>query len=222
MFSFRTTPLEDQLDKALREGKVGCFCTQNCWDTARTRWMYDIFRSRGNLEVVFTPRDAELTPGTNHIDFDLERLSGLNAVVVEIQDVGVRYFNYTKDVMRLMEMLLLLGEDAPSLYVVDHINPSGRVVEGTIPSVVGEMFVPKVAHRHGLTLGELVNLCCRGPSRPPPTSPDCSAPTYTAEEGCGTIRQSPPVSARPVLTSTLARPSCIRDFPWTFPSWKAP
>lgn len=158
MFSFRTTPLEDQLDKALREGKVGCFCTQNCWDTARTRWMYDIFRSRGNLEVVFTPRDAELTPGTNHIDFDLERLSGLNAVVVEIQDVGVRYFNYTKDVMRLMEMLLLLGEDAPSLYVVDHINPSGRVVEGTIPSVVGEMFVPKVAHRHGLTLGELVNL----------------------------------------------------------------
>ena len=158
MFSFRTTPLEDQLDRTLHEGKVGCFCTQNCWDTGRTRWMYDIFRDRGNLEVVFSPRDAELTPGTNHIDFDLERLQGLNAVVVEIQDVGVRYFNYTKDVMRLMEMLTLLGEDAPSLYVVDHINPSGRVVEGTIPSVVGEMFVPKVAHRHGLTLGELVNL----------------------------------------------------------------
>ena len=158
MFSFRTTPLEDQLDRTLQEGRIGCFCTQNCWDTGRSRWMYDIFRQRGNLQVVFTPRDAELTPGTNHIDFDLERLQGLNAVVVEIQDVGVRYFNYTKDVMRLMEMLQLLGEDAPSLYVVDHINPSGRVVEGTIPAVVGEMFVPKVAHRHGLTLGELVNL----------------------------------------------------------------
>ena len=147
MFSFRTTPLEDQLDRTLQEGRIGCFCTQNCWDTGRSRWMYDIFRQRGNLQVVFSPRDAELTPGTNHIDFDLERLQGLNAVVVEIQDVGVRYFNYTKDVMRLMEMLQLLGEDAPSLYVVDHINPSGRVVEGTIPAVVGEMFVPKVAHR---------------------------------------------------------------------------
>ena len=158
MFSFRTTPLEDQLDRTLQEGRIGCFCTQNCWDTGRSRWMYDIFRQRGNLEVVFSPRDAELTPGTNHIDFDLERLQGLNAVVVEIQDVGVRYFNYTKDVMRLMEMLQLLGDEAPSLYVVDHINPSGRVVEGTIPAVVGEMFVPKVAHRHGLTLGELVNL----------------------------------------------------------------
>jgi len=158
MFSFRTTPLEDQLDKALLYGKVGCFCTQNCWETAKGRWMYDIFRDRGNLDTVFNPREAELTPGTNHIAFDAERLRGLNAVVVEIQDVGVRYFNYTKDVMQLMEMLRLLDDEAPSLYIVDHINPSGRVVEGTIPSVVGEMFVPKAAHRHGLTLGELCNL----------------------------------------------------------------
>lgn len=158
MFSFRTTPLEDQLDKGLLYGKVGCFCTQNCWDTFRGRWMWDIFRERGNLQVVFTPRDAELTPGTNHIEFDFEQLRGLDAIVVEIQDVGVRYFNYTKDVMHLMEMLRLLDEEAPSLYIVDHINPSGRVVEGSIPAVVGELFVPKVAHRHGLTLGELVNL----------------------------------------------------------------
>ena len=158
MFSFRTTPLEDQLDKALLYGKVGCFCTQNCWDTGRSRWMYDLFRERGNLEVIFTPRDAELTPGTNHIEFDAERLRGLNAIVVEIQDVGSRYFNYTKDVMHLMEILHLLDDEAPSLYIVDHINPAGRIVEGTIPSVAGEMYVPKVAHRHGLTLGELVHL----------------------------------------------------------------
>ena len=152
MFSFRTTPLEDQLDKALREGKVGCFCTQNCWDTARGRWMWDIFRERGNLVTVFNPREAELTPGTNHVVFESDQLQALDAVVVEIQDVGVRYFNYTKDVMQLLENLKLLGDDAPSLYIVDHINPSGRVVEGTIPSVAGELFVPKVAHRHGLTL----------------------------------------------------------------------
>ena len=158
MFSFRTTPLEDQLDKSLRFGKVGCFCTQNCWDTARGRWMYDIFRTRRNLATVFTPRDAELTPGTNHIEFQADALRELDAVVVEIQDVGVRYFNYTKDVMQLMEILKLLDEEAPSLYIVDHINPCGRVVEGSIPAVSGEMFVPKVAHRHGLTLGELVNL----------------------------------------------------------------
>lgn len=158
MFSFRTTSLEEQLDKSLLEGKVGCFCTQNCWDAGKGRYMYDIFARRGNLQIVFSPRDTELTPLTNHIDFSSDDLAGLNAVVVEIQDVGTRYFNYTKDVFRLMDMLKSMKEDAPSLYVVDHINPAGRVVEGTMPSDVVEKHVPKVAHRHGLTLGELVNL----------------------------------------------------------------
>ncbi len=154
MFSFRTTPLEDQLDKALREGKVGCFSTQNCWDTARGRYMYDLFRERGNLAAVFSPRETELTPGTNHIAFEAEALRGLDAVVVEIQDAGARYFNYTKDVFALMETLAGM-EGSPALYVVDHINPAGRTVEGSIPSVKPEAHTPKVAHRHGLTLGEL-------------------------------------------------------------------
>ena len=158
MFSFRTTSLEEQLDRALLEGKVGCFCTQNCWDTQRGRYMYDIFRERGNLQIVFSPRDTELTPDTNHIEFSIGDIKGLNAVVVEIQDVGSRYFNYTKDVFRLMDALKELKDDSPSLYIVDHINPAGRVVEGTMPSSLIEANVPKVAHRHGLTLGELANL----------------------------------------------------------------
>ncbi|MCQ2116502.1 MAG: DUF1343 domain-containing protein [Bacteroidales bacterium] len=157
MFSFRTTSLEDQLDKSLREGKVGVFCTQNCWDTERGRYMYDIFAERGNLEVIFSPRDTELTPLTNHIDIIEEYIPKLKAIVVEIQDVGSRYFNYTKDLFRLMQ-LMKNYEEAPSLYIVDHINPAGRTVEGTMPQAECEAFVPKVAHRHGLTLGELAYL----------------------------------------------------------------
>ena len=158
MFSFRTTSLEEQLDKGLHEGKVGCFCTQNCWDTQRGRYMYDIFRERGNLAMIFTPRDTELTPLTNHIEFSVDDIKGLSAIVVEIQDVGARYFNYTKDVFRLMDALKSLKDDAPSMYIVDHNNPAGRIVEGTMPFAEQEAYVPKVAHRHGLTLGELVNL----------------------------------------------------------------
>ena len=158
MFSFRTTSLEDQMDRALHQGSVGCFCTQNCWDTEKGRYMYDIFRERGNLQIIFSPRDTELTPLTNHIEFSESELAGLSAVVVEIQDVGARYFNYTKDVFRLMDVLKEMKDDAPSLYIVDHINPAGRVVEGTMPSSLMEQYVPKVAHRHGLTLGELANL----------------------------------------------------------------
>jgi len=157
MFSFRTTPLEEQHDKALWEGNVACFCTQNCWDTERGRYLYDMFRERGNLKVIFSPRDTELTPLTNHIDIIESEISGLSAIVVEIQDVGSRYFNYTKDLFRLMDMLKNY-DPAPSLYIVDHINPAGRIVEGSMPLSEPEQFVPKVAHRHGLTLGELANL----------------------------------------------------------------
>ena len=157
MFSFRTTPLEDQLDKALTSGRVGCFCTQNCWDTARGRYMHDLFKERGNLAALFRPRDTELTPGTNHIAFDPLSLEGLDAVVVEIQDAGARYFNYTKDVFQLMETLSRM-DPSPSLYIVDHINPAGRIVEGSMPGGTVEPHTPKVAHRHGLTLGELCNL----------------------------------------------------------------
>ena len=157
MFSFRTTPIEDQLDKALRDGRVGVFSTQNSWDVAHDRYLADLFRERGNLAVAFGPRETELTPGTNHIEFEAEQLAGLSAVVVEIQDVGSRYFNYTRDVFRLMSVLADM-EEPPALYVVDHVNPAGRVVEGTIPVVDTDPWTPHVAHRHGLTLGELCHL----------------------------------------------------------------
>lgn len=157
MFSFRTTSLENQLDRALLDGKVGCFCTQNCWDTASHKYMYELFQGRGNLKALFTPRDAELTPETNHIIFSINDLEGLDAVVVEIQDVGARYFNYTKDVFTLMETLSSM-ETPPALYIVDHINPAGRIVEGSMPDGKSEQHIPKVAHRHGLTLGELCNI----------------------------------------------------------------
>ena len=159
MFSFRTTPLADQLDKVLLEGKVGCFCTQNCWDPQTGKYMYEIFSERGNLATIFNPRDTELTPQTNHIEFTQEALEELDALVIEIQDAGSRYFNYTRDVMQLLSWRARM-EEGPSIYIVDHINPAGRIVEGSIPSVESDIWTPKVAHRHGLTLGELCNLYC--------------------------------------------------------------
>lgn len=158
MFSFRTSPIGDQLDKSLMEGRVGVFCTQNCWDAATGRYLYEVFRERGNLETIFLPEDAELGVEESHIQFDPDRLSALNAVVVEIQDVGSRYFSFTIDVLRLMNALNALGDDAPSLYIVDHPNPAGRIVEGTMPLVDRDVWTPKVAHRYGLTLGELTHL----------------------------------------------------------------
>lgn len=151
MFSFRTTPIGEQLDRSLTEGKVGVFCTPNCWDSGSGRYLYDIFSERRNLAKVFLP-DGE------HIEFTPEDLEGLDAVVVEIQDIGSRYFSYTVDVLRLISMMAGMKQDRISLYIVDHPNPAGRDVEGTLPAGETDVWTPNVAHRHGLTLGELAHL----------------------------------------------------------------
>ena len=156
MFSFRTTPLGDQLDKALQEGRVGVFCTQASWDAESGAYLYDIFRRRGNLETVFLPGD-EAVPGTAHISFDSDQLKALDAIVVEIQDGGSRYFPFTIDVLRLISTLAGM-ENAPSLYIVDHPNPAGRDVEGTLPAGESDVWTPAAAHRHGLTIGELAQM----------------------------------------------------------------
>ena len=82
MFSFRTTPIGEQLDRSLQEGRVACFCTQNCWDPSSGRYLYDIFRERGNLVRLLQPSGSELSPETKHIDFRAGDLEGADAVVV--------------------------------------------------------------------------------------------------------------------------------------------
>jgi uncharacterized protein YbbC (DUF1343 family) len=156
MFSFRTTPIEDQLDKALVEGKVGVFCSQSCWNAETGSYLYDFFRTRGNLAAIFLPGEEDV-PGNAHIAFEIEELSDLDAVVVEIQDTGTRYFPLTVDVLRLISVLSSMPE-APALYIVDHPNPAGRDVEGTLPAGVSDMWTPAAVHRHGLTLGELAQM----------------------------------------------------------------
>ena len=156
MFSFRTSPIADQLDRALLEGRVGVFCTQACWDAGRGDYLYDLFRSRGNLAKIFLPGD-EAAPGNAHIAFDPDELAELDAVLVEVQDGGARYFPFTVDVLRLISSLAAM-EQAPALYIVDHPNPAGRDVEGTLPAGETDMWIAAAAHRHGLTLGELAQM----------------------------------------------------------------
>jgi hypothetical protein len=109
MFSFRTTPIAEQTDKALLSGPVGVFCTQSCWNASSGKYLWEVFRERGNLKKLFQPEGE-------HIFFDIEDLKGLAALVVEIQDVGSRYFPYTIDVLRLMNALNSLS-DPPNRYV---------------------------------------------------------------------------------------------------------
>lgn len=80
-------------------------------------------------------------------------LDGLDGLVFDIQDVGVRYYTYPTTLGILMEQV-----DLP-IYVVDRPNPlGGTQVEGPFLEKQYSSFVgryPQIPVQHGLTLGEL-------------------------------------------------------------------
>lgn len=82
-------------------------------------------------------------------------LAGLDAIVIDLQDIGVRYFTYPATVLGVIEAAASAGV---AVVVLDRPNPlSGSAIEGgglqpELRSLVGVHDVPV---RHGLTLGEL-------------------------------------------------------------------
>ncbi|MBL8968797.1 MAG: DUF1343 domain-containing protein, partial [Spirochaetaceae bacterium] len=99
-----------------------------------------------------------------------ELLRGLDALVFDIQDSGLRWYTYLSTLVAVIEELDALAAEgpAPALVVLDRPNPlSGAVVEGmalepAFASFVGALDLPA---RHGLTLGEAARLAAarRGP-----------------------------------------------------------
>ena len=88
----------------------------------------------------------------------LDRLGGVDAVLVDLQDVGARYYTYASTGVVLMQAAARLGKP---VIVLDRPNPmGGEVVQGNVrgqpapvDSFVGILPVPM---RHGMTLGELL------------------------------------------------------------------
>ena len=86
-----------------------------------------------------------------------EMLSDLDAVVFDIQDLGLRFYTYLSTLLYTVESC---AENGVELIVLDRMNPLGRKVEGNIvkedfTSFIGLYPLP---HRHGMTFGELAEL----------------------------------------------------------------
>ncbi len=87
-----------------------------------------------------------------------EMLKGLDAVVVDLQDVGVRFYTYATTMAYLMEEAARAGV---KVIVLDRPNPidgagvAGPVLDKDLKSFVGYFEMPV---QHGMTLGELARL----------------------------------------------------------------
>ncbi len=86
-----------------------------------------------------------------------EDLQGVEVVLFDIQDVGVRFYTYISTLHYVMEACAEFGI---ALVVLDRPNPNGFYIDGPVldtayRSFVGIHPIPVV---HGLTVGELANM----------------------------------------------------------------
>lgn len=93
------------------------------------------------------------------------RLSDLDWLIVDLQDVGSRYYTFLTTMFYCLQVIQELRGDGSHLrcLVLDRPNPLGRIVEGSILDQEYESFVglPGVIHRHGLSTGEMARLFCK-------------------------------------------------------------
>ena len=80
-----------------------------------------------------------------------------DVVLVDIQDIGLRFYTYYVTMMRLMNVC---AEQGRTVIILDRPNPNGYYVDGPIlqdrfKSGVGALPIPVV---HGLTLGEMARM----------------------------------------------------------------
>lgn len=82
-----------------------------------------------------------------------EMLAGLDVILVDLPDVGTRYYTYLGTTV---EVMLAAAEAGIPVVILDRPNPIGGAIQGNVldprhASLVGRLAVPM---RHGLTLGE--------------------------------------------------------------------
>ena len=83
-----------------------------------------------------------------------EMMKNLDAVVVDLQDVGLRFYTYYITMLNVIEVA---ADANVEILIFDRPNPNGMIIDGPIldmslKSGVGLLPIPTV---HGMTLGEL-------------------------------------------------------------------
>lgn len=83
-----------------------------------------------------------------------EMLAGLDVLVIDLQDVGARYYTFVWTACECLEACAAAGVE---VLILDRPNPIGRAVEGPVlepeyRSFVGGHSIPV---RHGMTVGEI-------------------------------------------------------------------
>ena len=100
---------------------------------------------------VYGDTDAKRRPST-------DQMANLDAIVYDIQDMGVRFYTYESTLGYFLEAAAKAGKE---IVVLDRPNPiGGAYLQGPIADEGRESFVSywKTPVRHGMTIGELAKM----------------------------------------------------------------
>lgn len=86
-----------------------------------------------------------------------EQLKGIDVMLFDLQDVGVRFFTYISTLHYVMEAC---AEQGIPVIVLDRPNPNGGIVDGPILEVQHQSFVGMhpIPVLHGMTIGEYARM----------------------------------------------------------------
>lgn len=93
----------------------------------------------------------------NHLEPSTKDLAGINLMIFDIQDVGVRFYTYISTLQYVMEAC---AKHKIPLIILDRPNPNSFYIDGPVldkkySSFVGMQSIPVV---YGLTIGEYANM----------------------------------------------------------------
>lgn len=165
--------------EVVRGKRVGLITNHSGMDRQR-RATIDLLRAMPELELValFSPEHGIRGVAESRVDSGVdeatglpvhslysdtrkptpEMLEGIEALVYDIFDVGVRQYTYESTLALAMQAA---AEKGIPIVVLDRPNPvTGRIVEGNILEPGFESFVGiyPVLSRHGMTVGELARM----------------------------------------------------------------
>ncbi len=178
-------PLQMLATDSARFGqRIGLLCNHSAWLRSEGRYLFQALAAQKTLRRVFIPEHGlfaelqdqaplaeggiyqRLAPGVDFVSLYGETedslvaagpvLADLDCIVVDLQDVGARYYTFATTLSYLFDALHA-AELRPRLVIVDRPNPAGRSIEGSLLPTEYASFVgrPGLPHRHGLSLGEL-------------------------------------------------------------------
>jgi len=169
---------------SIKSGGIGLFCNQVSYDFSERKYLFQLIAEQTDSLKVLVPehgffaelQDQEIVDtishykelarsasfismynnSSNRVGNLLKLLKEMNLLIIDIQDVGARYFTYLTTIAETFRIINDLELDI-QVVLLDKPNLAGRQVEGSrllrdFKSFIGWEGIPQ---RYGLTIGEL-------------------------------------------------------------------